>query len=384
MAKETGRPGYDPADPLKLYIYGHLNRVRSSRRLEVETHRNIEVIWLLRHVKPDFKTIAEFRRANRAAFEQMFRDFVVLCRQLNLFGRELLAVDCTCIKAVNNKNKNFTRSSQAKFISEADEKLADYMKRLDQSDAAEDEAGGGSGESDSKMIEKIAAIKGKRERHKALLDDLCRTGEDQISLTDPDARAMARMTKVGVGYNVQIAVDVHHKLIAEQEVCNQVLDLGLLAATTQAAMETLDVKQIDAVADRGDFKIEDIEACEKALQPTSLGQFEVWQYVKVSSPKTSSSTIRAPPFSFVQVEQPRHRAMKANFEKIKGSTIATARLARAVLSNSAAPLTPIAVSFDWRTRPSSTEWLQDWPPGQAFWTGGVTASITPSGSSSNG
>jgi transposase len=264
MAKETGRPGYDPADLLKLYIYGYLNRVRSSRRLEVETHRNVEVIWLLRHLKPDFKTIADFRRENRAAFRQVFREFVVLCRQLNLFGRELLAVDGTRIKAVNNKDKNFTRSSLAKFISEADEKLADYMKRLDQSDAAEDQAGSGSGNSDSKLTEKIAAIKVKRDRHKALLDDLCHTGEDQISLTDPDARAMARMTKVGVGYNVQIAVDVKHKLIAEQEVCNQVLDLGLLATTTQAAMETLDVKEIDAVADRGYFKIEDIEACEKA------------------------------------------------------------------------------------------------------------------------
>jgi transposase len=264
MAKETGRPGYDPTDLLKLYIYGYLNRARSSRRLEVETHRNIEVIWLLRHLKRDFKTIADFRRANRAAFKQVFREFVVLCRQLNLFGRELLAVDGTRIKAVNNKDKNFTRNSLAKFISEADEKLADYMKRLDQSDAAEDEAGGGSGNSDSKLTKKIAAIKGKRDRHKALLDDLCRTGEDQISLIDPDARAMARMTKVGVGYNVQIAIDIKHKLIAEQEVCNQALDLGLLAATTQAAMETLDVKEIDAVADRGYFKIEDIEACEKA------------------------------------------------------------------------------------------------------------------------
>ena len=110
VPKATGRPGYAPADLLKLYIYGYLNRVRSSRRLEAETHRNIEVIWLLRHLKPDFKTIADFRRDNHAAFRAVFRQFVVLCRQLDLFGRELLAVDGTRIKAVNNKDRNFTRA----------------------------------------------------------------------------------------------------------------------------------------------------------------------------------------------------------------------------------------------------------------------------------
>jgi len=264
-AKATGRPGYDPADLLKLYIYGYLNRVRSSRRLETETHRNIEVIWLLRHLKPDFKTIADFRRDNRTAFRQVFREFVVLCRQLNLFGRKLLAVDGTRIKAVNNKKRNFTHASLASFIQDADAKLSAYMTRLDESDAEEERvAGGRPGRGDGKLAEKIAAIRAKRDRHKEMLAELERTGADQISLTDPDARAMAAMTKVGVGYNIQLAVDVKHKLIAEQEVSNQVLDLGLLAPTVAAAMETLDVKVIDAVADRGYFKIEDIEACEAA------------------------------------------------------------------------------------------------------------------------
>ncbi len=138
--KATGRPGYGPADLLKLYIYGYLNRVRSSRRLEAETHRNIEVIWLLRHLKPDFKTIADFRRDNRTAFRQVFREFVLLCRQLDLFGRELLAVDGTRIKAVNNKDRNFTRGALSRFILEADEKLDGYMKRLDEGDADEENA----------------------------------------------------------------------------------------------------------------------------------------------------------------------------------------------------------------------------------------------------
>src|SRR3982074_56736 len=121
--KVTARPAYAPADLLKLYIYGYLNRVRSSGRLEAESHRNIEVIWLLRHLKPDFKTIADFRRDNRAAFKPVFRECVLLCRQLDLFGRELLAVDGTRIKAVNNKDRNFTRASLTKFIRDADERL---------------------------------------------------------------------------------------------------------------------------------------------------------------------------------------------------------------------------------------------------------------------
>src|SRR6266851_1992842 len=123
MGSTLWQPGYAPADLLKLYIYGYLKWVRSSRRLEAETRRNLEVIWLLRHLKPDFKTIADFRRDNRAAFRSVFREFVLLCRQLDLFGRELLAVDGTRIKAVNNKGRNFTRAALSKFIRDADAKL---------------------------------------------------------------------------------------------------------------------------------------------------------------------------------------------------------------------------------------------------------------------
>ncbi len=260
-AKRTGRPGYAPADLLKLYIYGYLNRVRSSRRLEAETHRNIEVIWLLRHLKPDYKTIADFRRDNRKAFRPIFRQFVLLCRQLDLFGRELLAVDGTRIKAVNNKDRNFTRASLTKFIELADAKLDDYRQRLDQSDAAETTTSGSRVEN---LAEKIAAIRTRRRRCQDMLAQLDRAGEDQISLTDPDSRAMAAHTRVAVGYNVQVAVDTKHKLIVEQQDTNQVVDMGLLTETAEAAKEVLGVETIDAVADKGYFKIEDIDACEKA------------------------------------------------------------------------------------------------------------------------
>ena len=259
--KRTGRPGYDPADLLKLYIHGYLNRVRSSRRLEAETHRNIEVIWLLRHLKPDFKTIADFRRDNRKAFRPIFRQFVLLCRQLDLFGKDLLAVDGTRIKAVNNKDRNFTRASLTKFIELADAKLDDYLQRLDQGDAAEANTAGSRVKN---LAEKIAAIRTRRTRCQDMLAQLGRTGEDQISLTDPDSRAMAAHTQVAVGYNVQVAVDAKHKLIVEQQVTNQVVDMGMLTETAEPAKDVLGVETIDVVADKGYFKIEDIESCEKA------------------------------------------------------------------------------------------------------------------------
>jgi len=259
--EKTGRPGDAPGDLLKLYIYGYLNRVRSSRRLEAECHRNVEVIWLLRALKPDFKTIADFRADNRKAFRAVFRQFVVLCRKLDLFGRELLGVDGTRIKAVNNKDRNYTKNSLEKFIKAVDERLDEYLKRLDEDDAAE--AGTG-GSRTKNLAEKIEALRTKRDRFGALLNDLKRSGDDQISLTDPDSRAMAAHTKVGVGYNIQIAVDAKNKMIVEQAVSNQVVDMGLLTQTAEAARDILEVEQIDVVADKGYYKIEDIEACEKA------------------------------------------------------------------------------------------------------------------------
>jgi len=178
--RRRGRPGYAPGDLLKLYIYGYLNRVRSSRRLEREAQRNIEVIWLVRGLKPDFKTIADFRRDNRGAFKSVFRQFVVLCRRFGLYGRELLAVDGTRVKAVNNKDRNFTRASLRAFIRAADERLEDYLKRLDEGDVADGATSGGA--RTKNLAEKIAALSEKRRRYNAMLTQLDRTGEDQISL----------------------------------------------------------------------------------------------------------------------------------------------------------------------------------------------------------
>ena len=233
---DKGRPGYDPADLLKLYIYGYLNRIRSSRRLETETHRNLEAIWLLRQLKPDFKTIADFRRDNRHAFRAVFRQFVRLCRELDLYGRELIAVDGTRIKAVNHRDRNFTRAKLKTDLQRIDDRLDRYLDQVNEADA--DDAGGRAA-AVADLQEKIASIRKRKETlegHRQTLDD---TGEAQLSLTDPDSRSMHSGTRVGVGYNVQIAVDTKHNLIAEQQVHSK-------------------------VADRGYYKIEDIEDCEAA------------------------------------------------------------------------------------------------------------------------
>ncbi len=173
----------------------------------------------------------------------------------------MLAVDGTRIKAVNNKDRNFTRASLTEFIKLADARLDDYLKRLDTSDVTEQGAGGSRVKN---LAEKIAAIRERRTRCQAMPAELDRTGEDQISLTDPDSRAMAAHTHVAVGYNVQVAVDTKHKLIVEQQVTNQVVDMGLMTETAEPAREVLGAERIAVVADRGYFKIEDIEACEKA------------------------------------------------------------------------------------------------------------------------
>ncbi|MEK9213251.1 transposase [Sphingomonas sp. 2378] len=183
--KATGRPGYDPADMLKLYLYGYLNRVRSSRRLEAEATRNLELIWLLRGVRPDFRTIADFRRENRAAFKAVFRAFVMLCRKLDLFGRELLAVDGTRLKAVNGRARNFSRERLATYLASADARLDRYLAELDQIDRGEDAASIGRAEA---LATKIARLREQRQASAALMGQLEESGEGQISLTDPDAR----------------------------------------------------------------------------------------------------------------------------------------------------------------------------------------------------
>jgi transposase len=263
LPKATGRPGYNPSDMLKLYVYGYLNRVRSSRRLEMETHRNLEVIWLMRQLQPDHKTIADFRRDNRAAFKRVFREFTVLCRNLGLLGREMIAVDGTKIRAVNSRDRNFTKGKISRELQRCDIRLDKYLMELDEAD--KDDRPNLLTKIDPQIAaDKITALKARRARLIEYREELERTGKDQLSLTDPDAKSMGPSTPVGVGYNVQIAVDTKHSLIVEQKAHSKVSDLGLLTETAVAAKEALNVASVDVVADRGYYKIEDIISCEDA------------------------------------------------------------------------------------------------------------------------
>ena len=261
---ETGRPAYDPGDLLRLYLYGYLNRVRSSRLLERETKVNIEVMWLLGKLSPDFKTIADFRRDNLAAIKQVCREFTLLCRKLKLFGGELVAVDGSKFKAVNNRRRNFNEARLTKAIKAIAEKVDDYLHELDQADAADpdpDEPPPSAAE----LRAKIAELQQRQAKYQAAHQELKASGAKQVSLTDRDARSMVmhhRSTEVG--YNVQTVVDDQHHLIVEHEVTNDPTDHAHLAEMALRAQETLGVDQLTVVADMGYYDGAEVKRCAAA------------------------------------------------------------------------------------------------------------------------
>ena len=255
---ETGRPPFAPGDLLKLYLWGYLNKVRSSRRLERECARNLEVIWLMRKLQPDFKTIADFRKDNAGAFKSVFRQFNLLCRELDLFGAELVAIDGTKLKAVNSTRRNFTKDQLRAWLERIDGRLCEFLSALDKAD--EGEQASEQALDKSGMEEKIEALRARQQEVQAAIEGLEKSGHNEVSLSDADSR---RMHKVGVGYNAQIAVDSKHKLIVAQEVINNSSDHNQLAAMAAQAKETLAVESFKAVADRGYYDHEEIAACEK-------------------------------------------------------------------------------------------------------------------------
>ena len=261
VPEATGRPPYDPRDLLKLYVYGYVNGIRSSRKLERECGRNVEVMWLLGKLKPDFKTIADFRKENRKAFKGVFRQFTVLCQGLDLFGGELVAIDGSKFKAVNSTQRNFSRGKLEKKIQEMDEKIEGYLQEMDRADQAEDDSTAVSAEG---LKEKIDALKGRKGRYGELLRALERSGETQISLTDPESRVMPKTPRGDVSYNVQVAVDSQHHLMVEQEVTNAVIDSSQLFAMAKRAKEMLGTERLNVVADMGYYHGDEIKACEDA------------------------------------------------------------------------------------------------------------------------
>ena len=257
----TGRPAYHPAILLKIYIYGYLNRIQSSRRLEREAQRNVELMWLTGRLMPDFKTIANFRRDNGKAIRKVCRQFVVLCQQLGLFSEALVAIDGSKFKAVNNRDRNFTSTKLQRRMEEIESSINRYLAALDTADRQEPSVAKARTE---RLQDKIAALKVQMQALKEIEVRLNETPDKQISLTDPDARSMRTRGTGVVGYNVQTAVDSKHHLIVAHEVTNVASDRGQLTSMAKQASDATGNKELTVVADRGYFKGEEILACEEA------------------------------------------------------------------------------------------------------------------------
>jgi transposase len=263
VLQETGRPPYHPGDLLKLYLYGYLNRVRSSRQLEREAQRNVEVIWLLRWLAPDFKTIADFRRDNRQAIRNVSREFTLFCRQLDLFSGDLVAIDGSKFKAVNRRDRNFTRKQLKRVIQKLDEDIDRYLDEMDQADEEEPVEKKLTAE---ELQEKIEEMKRRRAEAEKMEKQMNESGETQISLTDPDSRMMpvSGGRRTDVGYNVQVSVDPKHKLIVDHEVTNAVTDRDLLSHMAKRVKDLLGVDDLEVLADMGYYHGKEVKACLEA------------------------------------------------------------------------------------------------------------------------
>jgi len=260
----TGRPSYHPTVLLKLYIYGYLNRVQSSRRLEREAGRNVEVMWLTGRLVPDHKTIADFRKDNGGAIKQVCVQFIELCRQMGLLTTASVAIDGSKFKAVNTRDKNFTRGKVERRRAQLEASVGRYLAQLDTADLQEpsDELAAKT----THLKEKLAKLEGEMQRLAAMEQQMLASPDQQISLTDPDSRSMATSGRGSgvVGYNVQVAVDTEHHLIVTHEVTNDGSDRAQLANVASQAKEALGVDKLEAVADRGYFNSDEILKCEEA------------------------------------------------------------------------------------------------------------------------
>jgi transposase len=270
-SEEVGQPPYDPADLLRLYLYGYINQVRSSRRLEREVCRNLELIWLLKNLKPGYRTIANFRKENWSALKAVNRRFVLLMRTLGLVGGSVVAIDGSFFHGDASKASIFTRKRIAEQIAKLDQEIEAYGKSLEDNDAAEaskpgkdrlDGPGDGGGGDGGDIGARVAALMARRSRAQGDLAQLEETGETQISLTDPDARLLVKSGQGVAGYNVQAAVDGKHNLIVASEVVNDSSDVGQLHAMAKAAKDALEADTLQALADEGYYSSLELKACE--------------------------------------------------------------------------------------------------------------------------
>lgn len=261
VPEATGRPAYHPATLLKIYLYGYLNRIQSSRRLERETQRNIELMWLTGRLMPDFKTIADFRRDNGPAIRAACAQFVVLCRQFDLFTRAVVAIDGSKFKAVNNRDKNFTVAKVAKRTEQVEASITRYLAALDRADRQDGDVAEAK---TARLKEKIEGLRGQMQSLKEMGRQVAAAPDKQVSLTDPDARSMATSGKgTGiVGYNVQMAVDAEHHLIVAHEVTNVGSDRAQLASMGRKALDATGGEDVTVLADRGYYNGDEVLACE--------------------------------------------------------------------------------------------------------------------------
>jgi len=263
VPEATGRPSYHPATLLKIYLYGYLNRIASSRRLEREAQRNMELMWLTGRLMPDFKTIADFRRDNGTAIQATCRQFVLLCRKLDLFSDAVVGIDGSKFKAVNNRDKNYTPYKLQRRLEQIEASIARYLSAMEAADRQESEIAQAKS---VRLEEKIAALREQMRQFRAMEEVVRAAPDGQVSLTDPDARSMATSGKgTGiVGYNVQAAVDAQHHLIIAHEVTNVGNDRAQLSKMAQQARDASGQDALTVIADRGYFKGEEILACEQA------------------------------------------------------------------------------------------------------------------------
>ena len=275
---DTGRPGYHPRTMLKIFIYGYMNKVHSSRRLEAEAKRNVELMWLTGRLAPDFKTIADFRKDNGEAIRLVCREFVVLCRKLNLFAGAFVAIDGAKFKAVNTRDKNFTKAKLKRRLQQIDESIDRYLSQVASADRQDTEVAANKSQ---RLKDKISALEEEMDRLKKVEVRLLAEPDQQLSLTDPDARSMATSGRGSgmVGYNVQAAVDTQHHLIVAHDVTQDGHDRHQLHRMARRAKEAMGVSNLEVVADRGYFKGEEVLACDEDNITTYLPR-----------PLTSSST----------------------------------------------------------------------------------------------
>ena len=260
---QTGRPAYDPRDLLKLYIYGYLNRIRSSRKLMTECRRNVELFYLLNMLRPDFRTIADFRKRNRKALKEVFRDFVKACAELKLLGKETVAIDGTKIRASNSKKKSYTPEileKKIEYLEEQERGIEEYLEKMDKADQEEKRAPVMDIKPED-MPQKLEQIRERVAKYKGYQKRMKETGETQILETDPECRTIHTKEGQLPAYNIQTAVDDRHHLIVSFETTNANTDQGLLDQMAEQTKEEMGVETIEVLADKGYESRQDIEKC---------------------------------------------------------------------------------------------------------------------------